>query len=502
MASSGARVDVQTLKVEDLLRRLKDGSIRVPTFQRGLKWKREDNRLFFDSLVKGYPVGSLLMWVRDEPAGRVTLGPFEVDAIAQHNAWRVIDGQQRLTALAGGLLSETSSSDFRFVVDIDSLEIASPRKLTDTQVPLSILADTEKLLPWLYKNPKVDVGKATRLSKAVREYPLSAAVLTADDQGFVEEVFTRLNERGKRLTRAEVFKASQHRSAAGRGLEAAIAVGKELKFGSLDESNVLRALKALNGHDPLSDAKQFSDESAERLVAGAKEAVILLKATGVPTAELLPYSLPMGVLIAFLAKHSNVTPRTRVLLEYWFWRATLSFSMKGEFGTIRDLYDRATSDNEHEAMQRLLQAVPDSPERLALDDATTWKTAAARVIGLILVSAGPRDLKSGEPLDLPVLFATYERSRLFFSLEPEGEASHLWTMLHPRIRRANLKEYIFSASPEVLRSHLFHSSDDHHFDELDRRQNLIDAYEAFSRQKTGVGLSTRSALIALGDPNS
>jgi uncharacterized protein with ParB-like and HNH nuclease domain len=58
MVARRPNVDAKTLKVEDLLARIESGQIRVPKFQRGLRWKREDNRLLFDSILQGYPVGS------------------------------------------------------------------------------------------------------------------------------------------------------------------------------------------------------------------------------------------------------------------------------------------------------------------------------------------------------------------------------------------------------------------------------------------------------------
>jgi len=36
------------------------GHVRVPSFQRGLRWEASDVQDLFDSIYRGYPIGSLL----------------------------------------------------------------------------------------------------------------------------------------------------------------------------------------------------------------------------------------------------------------------------------------------------------------------------------------------------------------------------------------------------------------------------------------------------------
>src|SRR5437867_3243552 len=85
-AMTTAGLDTQpsasTYDLEDLVSQAWRGGIRVPHFQRDFRWGTEDVIRLFDSIVKGYPIGSLLLWVRRSPAARVTLGALEIDAPA------------------------------------------------------------------------------------------------------------------------------------------------------------------------------------------------------------------------------------------------------------------------------------------------------------------------------------------------------------------------------------------------------------------------------------
>lgn len=48
-------LEASTLRIEDLVRRVRDGKLTTPWFQRSLKWKDEDRRAFFDSILQGSP---------------------------------------------------------------------------------------------------------------------------------------------------------------------------------------------------------------------------------------------------------------------------------------------------------------------------------------------------------------------------------------------------------------------------------------------------------------
>ncbi|MGH8907619.1 MAG: DUF262 domain-containing protein [Egibacteraceae bacterium] len=97
------RVSATTYDLEDLVTEAWAGRIRVPHFQRDFRWTRRDVIRLFDSIVKGYPIGSLLLWVRPAEAQRIRLGALEIDAPRMEQALWVVDGQQRITSLANAL---------------------------------------------------------------------------------------------------------------------------------------------------------------------------------------------------------------------------------------------------------------------------------------------------------------------------------------------------------------------------------------------------------------
>lgn len=83
------------MKVEQLLRDIENRDLVLPEFQREFVWKEQDIKTFIQSVYKGYPTGSLLIWK--------TLNPPKIRGdkkVSEGVYTRVLlDGQQRLTTL-------------------------------------------------------------------------------------------------------------------------------------------------------------------------------------------------------------------------------------------------------------------------------------------------------------------------------------------------------------------------------------------------------------------
>jgi len=84
------------MKINELMDGIRKCDVVLPEFQREYVWSGDQSKQLMVSLVKGYPVGSLLFWKTDEPpelknleAAPEKLGTLQV----------TLDGQQRLTTL-------------------------------------------------------------------------------------------------------------------------------------------------------------------------------------------------------------------------------------------------------------------------------------------------------------------------------------------------------------------------------------------------------------------
>lgn len=91
-------------KVGDLVRDVRIGKIGLPDLQRPFVWKDNKVRELYDSMLKGYPIGYIMLW--ESPADydekKSSIGE-KNDKIYKEPKELVIDGQQRLTALVASM---------------------------------------------------------------------------------------------------------------------------------------------------------------------------------------------------------------------------------------------------------------------------------------------------------------------------------------------------------------------------------------------------------------
>ena len=85
-------------KVADLLNDVKNGRIGLPDLQRPFVWKDNKVRELLDSMMKGYPIGYIMLWSSPvDYTNTAHIGKNE--KVYKQPDDLVIDGQQRLTAL-------------------------------------------------------------------------------------------------------------------------------------------------------------------------------------------------------------------------------------------------------------------------------------------------------------------------------------------------------------------------------------------------------------------
>ena len=86
----------QRLEIADIVRHIDDatlGILNVPEFQRKYVWRASKVADLVDSLWRGYPIGTLLLWESSYESPRTALG-------TQGRKLWIVDGQQRVTSLA------------------------------------------------------------------------------------------------------------------------------------------------------------------------------------------------------------------------------------------------------------------------------------------------------------------------------------------------------------------------------------------------------------------
>ncbi len=98
-----ARYSVNNYTVDTLLSSIKAGDIAIPEMQRPFVWKSTQVRDLMDSLYKGFPIGYIIVW--QNPKVKLKDGSTAVGKKI------LIDGQQRITAMAAAIVGQEVMDD-------------------------------------------------------------------------------------------------------------------------------------------------------------------------------------------------------------------------------------------------------------------------------------------------------------------------------------------------------------------------------------------------------
>ena len=388
MSSEAMQPKHETFRLSELRDLVATGRVRIPDFQRSFRWTNQDVVALFDSLHHGYPIGNLLMWKREAPAQRLTVGSIDIDAPQRPDALWLVDGQQRVTSIVNAM-DAGSQRDARFAVGYDlenACVVSTLGRHSRAVMPLFRLFDFESAWQWFEENTEFQAlrGRYQEAFNTFNAVSVPATVLEGADEDKLRVIFDRINQSGKKLKSFEVFEALNSSVSDGRTLRSiSDAVARSTNFGLLSEDQVLNVLKARRNPDYMRDVRdEFGDErrknsdfpDEDRDEAYAQTEFVLKRATRflqenccIPHVTLLPYSAILVVVSRFFSLFPEPKRRNKELLKRWVWR-TIVKTIEGTISSgnvqTRTFLKSVRRGDESDSVQGLLESVG---ERVAAD---------------------------------------------------------------------------------------------------------------------------------------
>jgi len=361
--SRGGRTDVlsEVVFLGKLIERIVAGKIRVPRFQRAFVWKQADLHALLESILRGFPIGSILVWDTEENiASTEHIGPVPITSAPAASVGYVLDGQQRVSTLAGTLrltdeMDHTVDQvDWRVYCDLDTLEFhrAPADGLKAHHFPVRSLLNTAGFFDACRRiQSEIDdpaqsrnwLEQADRLASAFRDYQLPLIHIREADLDSAVTVFARLNRTGRKMTADEMVSALTYDAGKFHLAQKLSEFQAEIAprgFGNIDRVFLLRAVLAALDRDLY--AKDWADIMVKEEVRaqlpsafacaaeGIRRALDLLKTLGVTSDRLLPYGLQLVLLGEFFRRCPEPTEPVVERLNRWFWVT----SFTGWFGGV------------------------------------------------------------------------------------------------------------------------------------------------------------------------
>lgn len=370
--SGGITVTPQIMLLEQVLTEIASGRLRVPKFQRPFVWRPEQMLNLFDSIERGYPIGSLLVWDTNLSLPSLDrLADIEIPPPTGGTTSFLLDGHQRFSTLFGSLLRRPAVSAasgqrewmwhiYRILGDRDerSDRFRHWKQAGDpppTYLPMravlrtmDFLAYSRRLSDAVGDSAILDalVEEAEQLAHRIKSYQVAVVRLQGGDLRHAVEVFSRLNSSGQAMTPDQMVSALTYQ-AEGESLADQITAIREglssVGYGPVAPITVFRSILAVAGEEDVQDARweklagrveRKLAEAVEQADQALRRAVEFLRnEVGVPLARLVPYQLQIMLLTACF--HHNPEPSTEQLetLTRWFWGTSWSGFFAGANST-------------------------------------------------------------------------------------------------------------------------------------------------------------------------
>lgn len=424
MASGLEHTKASSYAIYELLELVENGTIRIPRFQRGQRWGPGDVVKLFDSVYKGYPVGTLLFWKRWAPEAEVTLGSVHIQAPERTDALWLVDGQQRITSLAKALLPTDGIAEagppLYFDLDKERFGWRRPGGPGDSHLPVREAYKLPHVMAWLRERHLDErmQERAFKLADRLRNYQIPTYAVETEvdgDLASLREIFDRINTFGKRMTRAEVFHAlTSSDTPEGRDLPYLADRIASWGFGTAKNSTLMMCILSVSGPNVLRDFRAEFPNNSERLSSAIARTEAAMRRTmaflredaGVPHLDLVPYQHLLVALVRFFALFETPTEWERVLLRRWYWRAAVRGPLPklGSTGTLRLTLNTISGPSAIRTVLGLIEAFPDQKLR-AKADLMRWNRADTKTTLCALANLkplAPHAENGGEPIHIDV----------------------------------------------------------------------------------------------------
>lgn len=336
------------IQLGDLMRQIELGAIKVPQFQRDFVWSRAKSAKLIDSLLRGYPIGTFILWKTKEQLRTVrNIGDIDFPPTPKGDYTQyVLDGQQRLTSIFATLHGkevnrEGKTENFaELYIDLNAdddrdLVITNPSGMEPhSYIPIHLLL-SEEIVASLKDYPDEYVDRMLRYRESIRSYSASIVVVQEASTDVATEIFTRINVGGVPLTVFEIMVAKTFDADRDFDLfektNDLLAELDDVGYRTVRPIVILQAISAImvketRKQDILNlDKAEFID-TWPKAENGVRQAIDYLRLTlGVPVSELLPYQSILVPLSYFFAndRRSPVGDKHDRLVDY-FWRTSLA----------------------------------------------------------------------------------------------------------------------------------------------------------------------------------
>lgn len=354
--NSSIEVKPKVNRLINFLSDIEKGRFKIPTFQRDFVWGNREKLDLFDSISRGYPIGSILLWEPIEQfKNKDYLGPYKLGVSENKDFFYILDGFQRLSTLFGCLTNPTKTrlevnkeileKEYCLCYDIeDETFIFSNKPENITLIPLFVFIDTFALLDWLdkFRTSNIDnelvsiyVERAKKLSSTLIDFQIPSIEVIGGSIKEAIDIFSRINSKGILISSDWMLSALTSNEELGFNLadELSILIDELVMFNFQDIKRevLVQCIQSSFGKiyfdqnlEDLAKRIDFKDHALLTIGSIKKSIKFLFEELLVLERKLLPYNNQLVFLTIFFNNVPEPTNKQISRLKEWFWITTYS----------------------------------------------------------------------------------------------------------------------------------------------------------------------------------
>ena len=348
----------------DIINNVNNGIYQIPKFQRDFVWSKEQTAKLIDSLLKGFPIGSFILWKTNQKLKSLKkIGGVIFNEVKDGDyVYYILDGQQRMTslylALSGAQIEKVSYKEIYIDLDkdIDSNDDICVLEKTNRCISFYDLI-SQRISHFNKMFDELTVEKIEDLREHLKNYEFSTIEIENQSIDKIADIFTRINTGGKVLTLFEIMNAKVYSEdiydAEGQLIEKGfdleekfdelIEVLKKGGYETIGENKtiVLQLISLILMKNAKREAILSLDKNS--FIAEWSNAIKCLKKAidkirdyfKIPVSKLLPYYVLIVPLAYFYNINKCLEPSNKQLKEFekYFFRSAISWRFSSSVET-------------------------------------------------------------------------------------------------------------------------------------------------------------------------
>ena len=362
-------IEYSSTSLKNIIDRIKNGEIKIPPFQRMFDWSGKDMARFANSITKGEPFGSIMLWNDSSNSTDIKQTNHYFNKLSKGNksstgSTYLIDGQQRITTFImlyllhnndtfhASLLTKALTIFF----DIDKMEFYSGKK-RKTSFPAHnfFFEDFPTLRKSVSHNLEMgDISEKRELEimdifeelqdiyGEFNSIPIGRTEVYSSDLDEVIRIFTLINTKGKKLSAFNIvhayyisskfdldtkftkiiknFKSKKFGSWGEFKKPQLLLYGYSALHGTISNADILRRCQESNGI-PKKDIEYFKNDFENDLKIVVD---ILGKHIGFPSLDFLPSSNIFNILMRVIQVKKDLYERDYIIIRDWVKMAIIN----------------------------------------------------------------------------------------------------------------------------------------------------------------------------------